>query len=110
MGCCTGNRAPVLAALWGAGRAGAQWVHGAAGLVAGPVTWTERWIARAQRKADLRDTRFRRHEDGVRAGTEPPSLMDRMESWNPLSVERLETRGRLHMLTLTSAASAGTGR
>jgi hypothetical protein len=52
--------------VWAAGRAGAQWVHGAAGLVAGPVTWTERWIARAQRKADLRAERFRRHEEGVR--------------------------------------------
>jgi hypothetical protein len=65
--------------------------------VAGPVKWTERWIARAQRKADLRDARFRRHEDGVRAGTEPPSLMDRMESWNPLSLEHLEARGRLSL-------------
>jgi hypothetical protein len=49
-------------------------------LVAGPVKWTERWIARAQRKADLRAERFRRHEEGMRAGTEPPSLLDRMES------------------------------
>jgi len=83
----TGSCGPV-----GAGRTGAQWVHGAAGLVAGPVKWTERWIARAQRKADLRDARFRRHEDGVRAGTEPPSLMDRMESWNALCKERSRTR------------------
>lgn len=71
-----------------AGRAGAQWVHEAAVLVAGPVTWTERWIARAQRKADLRDARFRRHEEGVRAGTEPPGLLDRMESWITLFGER----------------------
>ncbi len=27
--------------------------------MAGPVKWTERWIARAQRKADLRAERFR---------------------------------------------------
>jgi hypothetical protein len=61
--------------------------------VAGPVKWTERWIARAQRKADLRDERFRRHQQGVRAGTEPPSLMDRLEAGNTRAMERFETRG-----------------
>jgi hypothetical protein len=61
--------------------------------VAGPVKWTERWIARAQRKADLRAERFLRHEEGVRAGTEPPSLLDRMETQTTLFQERLETRG-----------------
>jgi len=45
------------------------------------VKWTERWIARAQRKADLRDERFRRHEEGVRAGTEQPRFLERIESW-----------------------------
>jgi hypothetical protein len=58
---------------------------GAASLVAGPVKWTERWIARAQRKADLRAERFLRHEEGVRAGTEPPSFPERMESWGALN-------------------------
>jgi len=66
-----------------------------AGLVAGPVKWTERWIARAQRKADLRAERFRRHEEGMRAGTEPPSLLDRMESRITLFQERLTTSGML---------------
>jgi hypothetical protein len=32
------------------------------------VKWAERWMARAQRKADLRDERFRCHREGVRAG------------------------------------------
>jgi hypothetical protein len=44
----------------------------------GPVKWTERWVARAQRKADLRDKRFRRHEEGVRAGTEEPGFLERL--------------------------------
>jgi hypothetical protein len=56
----------------------------AARWVVGPVKWTERWIARAQRKADLRAERFLRHEEGVRAGTEPPGFLDRLESWNTL--------------------------
>jgi hypothetical protein len=60
--------------------------------VAGPVKWTERWIARAQRKADLRDERFRRHEEGVRAGIEPPSLMDRLEAQTTLGMERFGSR------------------
>ena len=55
------------------------------------MKWTERYIARAQRKADLRDERFRRHQEGVRAGTEPPSLMDRLEAGNTLAMERFET-------------------
>ena len=42
------------------------------------VKWTERWIARAQRKADLRTERFRRHEEGVRAGAEPPNFLERI--------------------------------
>jgi hypothetical protein len=63
--------------------------------VAGPVKWTERWIARAQRKADLRADRFLRHEEGVRAGTEPPSLLDRMESQTTLFQQRFETWGLL---------------
>jgi hypothetical protein len=57
------------------------------------VRWTQRWIARAQRKADLRAARFRRHEEGVRAGTEPPSLLDRTESRTTRFNERLETLG-----------------
>jgi hypothetical protein len=36
------------------------------------VKWTERWIARAQRKADARDERYRRRQ----AGKIPPSLAD----------------------------------
>ena len=66
-------------------RAGAQCIYGAASLVAGPVKWTERWIARAQRKADLRAERFLWHEEGVRAGTEPPSFRERMESSGTLN-------------------------
>jgi hypothetical protein len=54
-------------------------------LVAGLVKWTERWIARAQRQADLRAERFLRHEEGVRAGTEPPSFRERMESSGTLN-------------------------
>lgn len=49
-------------------------------MAVGPVRWTERWIARAQRKADLRAARFLRHEDRVRAGTEPLSFLERIES------------------------------
>jgi hypothetical protein len=64
-------------------------------LAAGPVKWTERWIARAQRKADLRAERFRRHEEGVRTGTEPPSLLERMESRITLSQERSRTSSLL---------------
>jgi hypothetical protein len=37
-------------------------------------------MARAQRKADLRDERFGRHQEGVRAGREPPGFLDRLES------------------------------
>src|SRR6185437_16608850 len=37
-------------------------------------------MARAQRKASLRDERFGRHQEGVRAGTEPPGFLDRLES------------------------------
>jgi hypothetical protein len=59
--------------------------------VAGPVKWTERWIARAQRKADLRAERFQKHEERVRAGTEPPGLMDRMETRMTLVQERMKT-------------------
>jgi hypothetical protein len=59
------------------------------------VRWTERWITRAQRKADLRAARFLRHEEGVRAGTEPRSLQDRMESRTALFTERFQTRGLL---------------
>jgi hypothetical protein len=44
------------------------------------VKWAERWMARAQRKAARRDERFRRHQDGVRAGTESPGFLDRLES------------------------------
>jgi hypothetical protein len=44
------------------------------------VKWAERWMARAQRKAALRDERFRRYQDGVRAGIEPPGFLDRLES------------------------------
>jgi hypothetical protein len=68
---------------------------GAAGLVVEPVKWTERWIARAQRKADLRAERFLRHQEGVRAGTEPTSLLDRMESRARLFGEHFETLGIL---------------
>lgn len=38
------------------------------------MKWTERWIARAQRKADARDERYRRRQ----AGEIPPSLTDRL--------------------------------
>lgn len=44
------------------------------------MKWAERWMARAQRKASLRDERFGRHQEGVRAGTEPPGFLDRLES------------------------------
>jgi hypothetical protein len=61
------------------------------------VKWTERWIARAQRKSDLRAERFRRHEEDVRTGTEPPSLMERMESSMTLAGDRLDARGRFQV-------------
>jgi hypothetical protein len=64
-------------------------------LAAGPVKWTERWIARAQRKADLRAERFVRHEAGVRAGTEPPGFLDRLESWIVFRTERFVSWGSL---------------
>jgi hypothetical protein len=48
------------------------------------VKWAERWMARAQRKAALRDERFRRHREGVCAGTEPPGFLDRLESGRAL--------------------------
>jgi hypothetical protein len=70
----------------------AQWVYGAARSAAEPVKWTERRIARAQRKSDLRAERFLRHEEAVRAGTEPPNLMGRLESSMTLSGERLSTQ------------------
>jgi len=70
-------------------------VYGAAGLAGGPVRWTELWIARAQHKADLRAERFRRHEEGVRTGSESPNLLDRMASRTALFHERLETSGLL---------------
>lgn len=44
------------------------------------MKWAERWMARALRKAYLRDERFRRHQEGVRDGTEPPGFLDRLES------------------------------
>ena len=68
---------------------------GAAGLVTEPVKWTERWITRAQRRSDLRAERFLKHKEGVRAGTEPPSLADRMESQARLFEEHFETSGIL---------------
>jgi hypothetical protein len=52
-------------------------------LVAGPVKWTERWVVRAQRKADLRAERFLRHEEGVRAGNEQPRFLERLEPHMP---------------------------
>lgn len=64
----------------------------AAGLAVGQVKWTERWIARAQRKADLRDERFRRHEEAVRAGTGKRSFMDNMEMWMTQFMEDGRTR------------------
>jgi hypothetical protein len=64
-------------------------------LAAGPVKWTERWIARAQRKADLRAERFVRHEAGVRAGTEAPGFLDRLESWIVFRTERFIGWGSL---------------
>jgi hypothetical protein len=72
-------------------------VYGAAGWAAGPVKWTERFIARAQHKSDLRAERFRRHEEGVRAGTEPRNLMERMESSMTLSQERFRTQVRFQI-------------
>lgn len=77
---------------YGRGLAGAQCLCEAASSVAGPVKWTERWIARAQRKADLRAERFRRHEEGVRAGTKPPSFLERMESRGTLNREPFTRR------------------
>jgi len=71
------------------------------------VKWTERWIARAQRKADLRAERFVRHEEGVRAGTEPPSLLDRMESWTTLHTERFETWGVLEIAYVNERRISG---
>jgi hypothetical protein len=61
------------------------------------VKWTERFIARAQRKSDLRAERFREHEESVRAGTEPPNFMERLESSMTLSEERLRARVRFQL-------------
>lgn len=41
-------------------------------------------MTRAQRKADLRDERVRRHQEGGREGTEQPSFLERLESGNAL--------------------------
>lgn len=49
-----------------AGAVGAAWRAG------GSVKWTERWIARAQRKADARDERYCRRQ----AGEIPPGPAD----------------------------------
>ncbi len=51
----------------------------AAGLAGGPVKWFDRWAERAQRKSDLRAERYLHHMEGVRAGTEPPRFLERME-------------------------------
>jgi hypothetical protein len=56
------------------------------------VKWTSRWIERAQRKADARAARYLRHEEGLRAGTEPPSFLDRIESTSTLFAERLASQ------------------
>lgn len=61
------------------------------------MKWTDRWIARAQRKSDLRAERFRRHEEAVRAGTESPNFMERMESSMTLSERRLKARVRFQV-------------
>jgi hypothetical protein len=67
----------------------------AAGLVAGPVRWTQRWIARAQRKADLRAERFLRHDRAyanerllhgrwplaARPGDASPGLAEAWRTW-----------------------------
>ena len=60
-------------------------------MAAGLAKWTERWIARAQRKADLRAERFLRHQEGMRAGTEPPGILDRMQARITFRTERFET-------------------
>ena len=52
------------------------------------MKWAERWMARAQRKAGLRDERFARHQEGVRAATEPPGFLDRLESSGVLDPRR----------------------
>ncbi|MDQ2814963.1 MAG: hypothetical protein M3Z75_24700 [Actinomycetota bacterium] len=49
------------------------------------MKWTEWWIARAQRKGDLRAERLLQHEESVRAGMEPPSFRERMESLGTLN-------------------------
>jgi hypothetical protein len=53
-----------------------------------PVKWTERWIARAQRKADQRAKRFLLHQERVREGAESPGFLERLESRHTLAVER----------------------
>jgi hypothetical protein len=72
-------------------------VYGTAGWAAGPVKWTDRFIARAQRKSDQRAERSRRHEEGVRAGTEQPNFMDRLESSMTLSEKRLRAQIRFQV-------------
>ncbi len=82
-----------------AGVGGSTMVCGAAGLVAGPSGGSRErsarpacpplWAERAER--------FLRYEEGVRAGTGPPSLLDRMESWTTLLTERFETWGVLEI-------------
>ena len=61
------------------------------------MKWTERFIARAQRKSDLRAERFLRHEARVRAGTEAPNFMERLESSKALAEERLRAQIRFQI-------------
>jgi hypothetical protein len=61
---------------------------GTAGLAGGPVKWFDRWAERAQRKSDLRAERYLRHVEGVRAGTEPPRILERMENQTQERIRR----------------------
>jgi hypothetical protein len=59
-----------------------------AGLAGGPVKWFDRLAERAQRKSDLRAQRFLRHQERVRAGTELPTFLERIEPKGPRAVPR----------------------
>jgi hypothetical protein len=49
-------------------------------------------MTRAQRRADLRDERLRRHHEGVHAGGEQPSFLERLESSNRLDPANSRSR------------------
>lgn len=61
------------------------------------MKWTERWIARAQRKADARDERYRRRQ----AGKLPPSLIDGLAARRQATIDRREAPRQLRQEVLS---------